>query len=65
MVLHPPTAGPRILSIDGGGVCGVIPPEFLRLLQKVVRRNCEVQSLFGLAFGTSSGKSSRDMFVVS
>lgn len=57
--LKPPTAGVRILSIDGGGVRGVIPLEFLSLLQDLVGTACPIQDLFDLAIGTSSGKKLR------
>ena len=53
--IKPPTAGVRILSIDGGGVRGVVPLEFLNLLQKEVGEACPIQDLFDLAIGTSSG----------
>ena len=55
VTIKPPTAGVRILSIDGGGVRGVVPLEFLALLQDLVGPDCPIQSLFDLAFGTSSG----------
>lgn len=51
----PPTAGIRILSIDGGGIRGVVPLAFLDLLQKTVGSQPCLQDLFDLAFGTSSG----------
>ena len=54
--LKPPTAGVRILSVDGGGVRGVIPLETLRILQSLLGNNCLVQDFFDLAFGTSAGK---------
>ena len=54
--LKPPTAGVRILSIDGGGIRGVVPLEFLGILQNAVGPDCLVRDLFDLAFGTSSGK---------
>ena len=54
--LKPPTAGVRILTIDGGGIRGVIPLEFLRILQELVGPDCPIQDLFDLAFGTSSGE---------
>ena len=50
--LKPATAGCRILSIDGGGIRGVVPLEFLDLLQKLI--DCPLQDLFDLAVGTSS-----------
>ncbi|KAL8788264.1 MAG: hypothetical protein Q9213_001784 [Squamulea squamosa] len=55
VTVKPPTAGVRIVSIDGGGVRGVVPLEFLGLLQDLVGPDCPIQSLFDLAFGTSSG----------
>ena len=54
--VKPPTAGARILSIDGGGVRGVIPLEFLGLLQRFLGSDLVLQDLFEQAFGTSSGK---------
>ena len=61
--LKPPTAGPRILSIDGGGVRGVVPLEFLDMLQSTLGPECPIQDLFDLAFGTSSGKVSHGLSV--
>lgn len=54
--VKPVTAGPRILSIDGGGTRGVVPLEFLRLLQDVIGPALPIQDLFDQAFGTSSGE---------
>lgn len=54
--LKPPSAGLRILSIDGGGVRGIVPLEFLNLLQKSLGSSCRVQDLFDLALGTSVGE---------
>ena len=53
--LKPPTAAARILSIDGGGVRGVIPLEYLNLLQEMLGPGVQLQDFFDLAFGTSSG----------
>ena len=53
--LKPATAGARILSVDGGGVRGVVPLEFLGLLQEQIGSDLQVQDLFEQAFGTSSG----------
>ena len=50
--LKPLTAGVCILSIDGGGV---VPLEFLRLMQETLGDELPVQDLFDQAFGTSSG----------
>ena len=54
--LKPATAGARILTVDGGGIRGVVPLEFLQLLQGLIGPNLPVQDLFEQAFGTSSGK---------
>ncbi|CAG8091153.1 unnamed protein product [Penicillium nalgiovense] len=51
-----PTISPTILAIDGGGVRGVIPLEFLLLVQEHLRP-CAIQDVVDLALGTSSGKS--------
>ncbi|EMC97301.1 hypothetical protein BAUCODRAFT_87996 [Baudoinia panamericana UAMH 10762] len=53
--LKPPTAGVRILSIDGGGVRGVVPLEFLRLVQGSIGENTRIQEYFDLGLGTSAG----------
>ena len=53
--LKPPTAGVRILSVDGGGVRGIVPLEFLKRLQKSLGASCRIQDLFDLALGTSAG----------
>ena len=50
----PPTMNPTILAIDGGGVRGVIPLEFLILIQENLG-SCALQDLFDLSIGTSSG----------
>ena len=54
--IKPPTAGARILTIDGGGVRGVVPLEFLCLLQSLLEPQLQLQDLIEQAFGTSSGK---------
>ena len=54
--IKPPTAGIRILTIDGGGVRGIVPLEFLMLLQETVGTAIPVRDLFDLAVGTSSGE---------
>ena len=53
----PPTMSPTVLAIDGGGVRGVIPLEFLILVQEHLRP-CAIQDVTDLALGTSSGQSS-------
>lgn len=52
----PPTMNPTILAIDGGGVRGVIPLEFLILIQENLGA-CVLQDLVDLGIGTSSGLS--------
>lgn len=54
--IKPPTAGPRILSIDGGGIRGVVILEFFRLLQELLGSAIPLRELFDQAFGTSSGE---------
>ena len=56
VILKPPTAGIRILSVDGGGIRGIVPLEFLSVLQDALGQGCLVQDMFDLAFGTSAGK---------
>lgn len=55
IVLKPPTAGVRILSVDGGGVRGVVPLQFLKLLQIALGPAGRVQDFFDVAVGTSAG----------
>lgn len=50
----PPTMNPTILAIDGGGVRGVIPLEFLTLIQESLGA-CALQDVIDLSIGTSSG----------
>ena len=53
--LKPATAGVRMLNIDGGGVRGVVPLEFLTRLQNELGPKARVQDFFDIAFGTSAG----------
>ena len=59
--MKPPTAGVRLLSIDGGGVRGVLPLQALENLEATLNRltglSGPIQEHFDLALGTSSGKS--------
>jgi hypothetical protein len=52
----PPTAGIRVLTLDGGGVRGLTALEFLRHLQYKIGLPYPVQENFDVAFGTSSGE---------
>lgn len=56
VMLKPPTCGSRILGIDGGGTRGVVPLEFLLLLQETLGSDCVLTDLFDFAVGTSAGK---------
>ena len=59
----PPTAGLRVLSIDGGGVRGVIPATVLALLEnRLAELGCSVHHFFDLVCGTSSGKYASTLF---
>jgi hypothetical protein len=53
--VKPPTAGIRLLSIDGGGTRGVIPLESLNILQDLLGQ-VAIRDCFELGMGTSSGK---------
>ena len=52
--LKPRTAGLRIMSFDGGGSRGVVPLEYLRLLQDLLP-GCPLHEQIDFAAGTSSG----------
>jgi len=54
--IKPRTAGFTILSIDGGGARGIIPLEYLEMLQQGLGDSCQPQDLFDLVAGTSSGQ---------
>ncbi|KAI9039861.1 patatin-like phospholipase family protein [Aspergillus affinis] len=51
----PPTACVRAVTVDGGGVRGFIPLQFLKYMQYQLGQECPIQELFDIAFGTSSG----------
>ena len=54
--LVPPTAGIRILSLDGGGVRGIVPLTFLCHIEETLSwLDCSLRDHFDLACGTSSG----------
>ncbi|THC94529.1 hypothetical protein EYZ11_006011 [Aspergillus tanneri] len=52
----PPTMNPTILAIDGGGVRGGIPLEYLLLIQESLGPQCKIQELVDLSVGSSSGR---------
>jgi hypothetical protein len=52
----PPTAGIRRLSVDGGGVKGIIPLVFLQHIDALLKPlGLPVQDYFDMVFGTSAG----------
>ncbi|KAF2465829.1 FabD/lysophospholipase-like protein [Lindgomyces ingoldianus] len=53
--LKPEFAGVRILSLDGGGVRGIVELEVLRLLQKQLGDRLPIQNFFDIIVGTSTG----------
>ncbi|CUS07175.1 unnamed protein product [Tuber aestivum] len=57
--IQPPTAGARILAVDGGGVRGVVALTSLMQLEAAISRivgmELPIQEHFDLAVGTSSG----------
>ena len=61
--IKPPTAGVRILSIDGGGSRGIIPLEMLSLLQELAGPDCPIRDFFDLTIGTSAGESAVNTFM--
>jgi hypothetical protein len=53
--VQPPTAGGRILSLDGGGVRGVIGLELLHNISDQIGGLIPLHNLFDMAIGTSIG----------
>jgi predicted acylesterase/phospholipase RssA len=47
--------GVRILSLDGGGMRGIMELEVLRAIEKALGGNIRIQSFFDLIVGTSTG----------
>lgn len=54
--VKPDTAGVRMLSIDGGGVRGIMPRQILKLLEDRIGLPYPVQENFNGAFGISPGE---------
>lgn len=54
--LKPPSAGERLLALDGGGTRGVILLDILAIMQNMLGNEVYIQDLFDVAFGTSVGK---------
>jgi hypothetical protein len=57
----PPTMNPTVLAIDGGGVRGVIPLEYLILIQESLGPDCKLCDLVDLSVGPSSGAFSQGL----
>jgi hypothetical protein len=57
--IHPPTAGAGVLSLDGGGVRGILELAFLQLLEDRIGLPMPVLRNFQVVFGTSTGRSGR------
>jgi hypothetical protein len=53
--LKPPTAGYRALSLDGGGVRGIVSIEILRHVLNTLDLGLEAHQLFDIMVGTSTG----------
>lgn len=54
--LKPKSAGVRLLSLEGGGVRGVVELEILRRLEKEIALSVPITDLFDLIVGTSIGE---------
>lgn len=54
--LKPKSAGVRLLSLEGGGVRGVVELEILRRLEKEIALSVPITDFFDLIVGTSIGK---------
>lgn len=54
--LDPRAAGVRILTLDGGGIRGIIELAFMRKIEERVNLNLPIRDLFDLVIGTSTGK---------
>lgn len=54
--LIPATAGVRLLSLDGGGIRGVIPLVYLQYMQEAITElHIPLRSMFDFVCGTSAG----------
>jgi hypothetical protein len=55
--LKPPTAGSRLLVLDGGGIRGAFTLQVLQALDKYRKLPYSIYDEFDLALGTSTGMS--------
>jgi hypothetical protein len=63
--LMPPTAGIRILCLDGGGIRGVVPLVFLKYLETELSLfGCSLQEMFDYVGGTSAGMLLRELLTI-
>jgi hypothetical protein len=53
--LKPRCAGARVLTLDGGGIRGIVELALLRSLEKEVGLGIQIRELFDLIVGTSTG----------
>lgn len=53
--IKPPAAGIRILSLDGGGIRGIVELITLRKIEDALGAGLKIQSFFDLIVGTSTG----------
>jgi hypothetical protein len=53
--LRPRCAGARVLTLDGGGIRGIVELAVLRSLEKGVGLGIQISELFDLVVGTSTG----------
>jgi predicted acylesterase/phospholipase RssA len=53
--LKPPSAGVRVLSLDGGGIRGIVELEILKQIERAMGGNLAIQNFFDLVIGTSTG----------
>lgn len=54
--LKPPTAGSRLLVLDGGGIRGILTLRILQALDKYRQLPYPIHDEFDLILGTSTGK---------
>lgn len=59
--LKPPTAGSRLLALDGGGIRGAITLQILMALEKQLRLPYPIYDTFDMALGASTGKGSSNI----
>jgi predicted acylesterase/phospholipase RssA len=55
ITIKPPGAGSRILTLDGGGVRGIVELTILQQIEKALGHDLPIQLFFDLICGTSTG----------